>query len=133
MLASTRPKPRQARATGDRPGPDPRRAGADGGDRGHLRHLLGQSRISARNFAQSVIQPQRDELMDYALSQLISDTPDIRSAIRGHSLARDMYGNDANSTATCLAVPTAPSCRSARRPVLLHHGRDRGGPAHSTT
>ena len=55
----------------------------------------GQSRISARNFAQSVIQPQRDELMDFALAQLISDTADIRSAIRGHSLARDMYGNDA--------------------------------------
>src|SRR5271157_5113377 len=56
----------------------------------------GQSRISARNYAQSVNQPQRDELMDYALSQLICDTPDIRSAIRGHSLARDMYGNDAS-------------------------------------
>jgi len=55
----------------------------------------GQSRVSARNFAQSMNQPQRDELMDYALSQLIGDTPDIRSAIRGHSLARDMYGNDA--------------------------------------
>lgn len=56
----------------------------------------GQSRISARNFAQSVNQPQRDELMDYALSQLICDTPDIRSSIRGHSMARDMYGNDAS-------------------------------------
>ena len=56
----------------------------------------GQSRISARNFVQSMNQPQRDELMDYALSQLISDTPDLRSAIRGHSLARDMYGNDAS-------------------------------------
>ena len=55
----------------------------------------GQSRISARNFAQSMNQPQRDELMDFALSQLISDTADIRSAIRGHSMARDMYGNDA--------------------------------------
>ncbi|MFO0889280.1 MAG: hypothetical protein U0790_09090 [Isosphaeraceae bacterium] len=54
----------------------------------------GQSRISARNFAQSVIQPQRDELMDYALAQLIGDTSDVRSAIRGHSLARDMYGHD---------------------------------------
>ena len=56
----------------------------------------GQSRISARNFAQSMNQPQRDELMDYALAQLISDTADIRSAIRGHSMARDMYGNDGN-------------------------------------
>ena len=55
----------------------------------------GQSRISARNFFQSMNQPQRDELMDYALSQLISDTPNRQSAIRGHSLARDMYGNDA--------------------------------------
>ena len=55
----------------------------------------GQSRISARNFAQSVNQPQRDELMDYALAQLIGDTADIRSTIRGHSMARDMYGNDA--------------------------------------
>ena len=56
----------------------------------------GQSRISARNFFQSMNQPQRDELMDYALSQLISDTPNHQSAIRGHSLARDMYGNDAS-------------------------------------
>src|SRR5271157_1599416 len=56
----------------------------------------GQSRISARNFAQSVNQPQSDELMDYALEQLIGDTSDIRSAIRGHSMARDMYGNDGN-------------------------------------
>ena len=56
----------------------------------------GQSRISARNFAQSVNQPQRDELMDYALEQLICDTADIRSSIRGHSMARDMYGNDGN-------------------------------------
>jgi hypothetical protein len=57
----------------------------------------GQSRVSARNFAQSTIAPQADELMDFALSQLISDTADVRSAIRGHSLARDMYGNDAFS------------------------------------
>ena len=41
-------------------------------------------------------QPQRDELMDFALAQLISDTADIRSSIRGHSMARDMYGNDGN-------------------------------------
>lgn len=57
--------------------------------------LSAQAKINARNFAQSVIQPQDDELMDFALQQLITDTADIRSAIRGHSLARDMYGNDA--------------------------------------
>ena len=65
----------------------------------------GQSRISARNYMQSMNQPQRDELMDYALSQLICDTPDVRSAIRGHSLARDMYGNDANHNGYLAARP----------------------------
>jgi hypothetical protein len=55
----------------------------------------GQARINARNFAQSLIEPQDDELMDFALSQLINDTGDPRSVIRGHSMARDMYGNDA--------------------------------------
>src|SRR5271166_3022606 len=70
----------------------------------------GQSRISARNFAQSVNQPQRDELMDYALAQLISDTADHRSAIRGHSLARDMYGNDAANNGYLTSRPDgAPS------------------------
>jgi len=56
--------------------------------------FTGQSRISGRNFAQSKVQPQSEQLMDFALSQLICDTNDVRSAIRGHSLARDMYGND---------------------------------------
>ena len=65
----------------------------------------GQSRISARNFAQSVNQPQSDELMDYALEQLIGDTADIRSAIRGHSMARDMYGNDGNNNGYLASRP----------------------------
>ncbi len=56
----------------------------------------GQAKINARNTYLSVIQAQDDELMDFALSQLIQDTGDVRSVIRGHSLARDMYGNDAN-------------------------------------
>ncbi|HKM53453.1 MAG TPA: hypothetical protein VJY33_08580, partial [Isosphaeraceae bacterium] len=65
----------------------------------------GQSRISARNFMQSMYQPQRDELMDYALEQLIGDTADIRSAIRGHRLARDMYGNDGNNNGYLASRP----------------------------
>ena len=32
--------------------------------------------------------------MDYALAQLINDTNNPLSALRGHSLLRDMYGND---------------------------------------
>jgi hypothetical protein len=55
----------------------------------------GQTRVGARSFAQSMQRPPQSDLMDFALSQLIGDTGDIRSAIRGHSMARDMYGNDA--------------------------------------
>ena len=79
--------------------------------------FTGQSRISARNFAQSVNQPQRDELMDYALSQLISDTTDIRSAIRGHSLARDMYGNDANFNGYLTSRPDGAYMPPEQRPA----------------
>src|SRR4029077_3408625 len=55
----------------------------------------GQARINNRNYMLSLLRPQADELLDFALAQLITDTNDIRSAIRGHSLARDMFGNDA--------------------------------------
>ncbi len=69
----------------------------------------GQARINAHNFTQSVIQPQDDELMDFALQQLITDTGDLRSAIRGHSLARDMFGNDANNNGYLAANPLTGS------------------------
>ncbi len=59
--------------------------------------FAGQAKINTRNFAMSVFKPQADELFDFALSQLIGDTSDIRSVIRGHSMARDMYGNDASN------------------------------------
>src|SRR4051794_20072833 len=55
----------------------------------------GQARVNARNFVQSQFTPDSAELMDYALSQLIEDTANPQSALRGHSLMRDMYGNDA--------------------------------------
>ena len=96
----------------------------------------GQSRISARNFAQSVNQPQRDELMDYALEQLIGDTADIRSAIRGHSMARDMYGNDGNFNGYLTSRPDGALTRRAQPTTTapLHHGSvDRGRPAPCTT
>ena len=56
--------------------------------------FAGQSLISGRNFSQGVARPQAEALMDYALAQLINDTNNPLSAIRGHSLLRDMYGND---------------------------------------
>ena len=93
----------------------------------------GQSRISARNFFQSMNQPQRDELMDYALSQLISDTPNRQSAIRGHSLARDMYGNDANFNGYLPPAPTAQYRAPNNDPYFYIMGVDRRGPARCTT
>ena len=56
--------------------------------------LAGQSLVSSRAFNQGVGRPQAETLMDYALAQLINDTNNPLSALRGHSLLRDMYGND---------------------------------------
>ena len=56
--------------------------------------FAGQSLINGRNFNQGVARPQPEALMDFALGQLINDTNNPLSAIRGHSLLRDMYGND---------------------------------------
>jgi hypothetical protein len=57
--------------------------------------ISGQAREGARHFARSFYQPKRKDLMFFALSQLVRDTADTSSAIRGHSLLKDMYGNDA--------------------------------------
>ena len=69
--------------------------------------FTGQGKISARNFAQSVLAPRPDDLMDFALQQLIADTGDVRSAIRGHSLARDMFGNDASNNGYLAGNPSS--------------------------
>src|SRR5262249_50900823 len=45
------------------------------------------------------------DLMFFALSQLVEDTSNPASAIRGHSLLRDMYGNDAFSNGRLTARP----------------------------
>ncbi len=65
-----------------------------------------QAKINARNFALAAFKPQADELFDFALSQLVGDTADVRSVIRGHSLARDMYGNDAFNNGYLAVGPT---------------------------
>ena len=51
--------------------------------------FTGQARMS-RNYALSVTRPSPADTMDFALSQLIGDTNDVRSAIRGHSMAQDV-------------------------------------------
>ncbi len=58
--------------------------------------FAGQSLINSRNFNQGVARPQPEALMDYALAQLINDTNNPLSALRGHSILRDMYGNDSH-------------------------------------
>ena len=103
-------------APGDRPGPGPGHAGPAGLGRGHVRHVHRPVADQQPQLPQSLIQPQDDELMDFALSQLINDTGDPRSVIRGHSLARDMYGNDATSNGY---LPLDPIDRLA----VLHHRR----------
>src|SRR3954470_13055372 len=65
----------------------------------------GQSRINSKNLAQSRIGPDSAQLMDFALQQLIDDTANPLSAIRGHSLKRDMYGNDARTNGFLAALP----------------------------
>jgi hypothetical protein len=55
----------------------------------------GQAEINARNFSRARTALDPAGLMDYALQQLIDDTANPMSALRGHSLRRDMYGNDA--------------------------------------
>ncbi len=72
----------------------------------------GQSRINNRNFMLSLFQPQADELIDFGMAQLITDTNDIRSVIRGHSLARDMFGNDATGNALLSFSPASQAAFS---------------------
>jgi hypothetical protein len=65
----------------------------------------GQSRIGALKFAEGAALPTSDQVMDFGMSQLILGTDNVLSAIRGHDLARDMYGNDANTNGFLSALP----------------------------
>lgn len=55
----------------------------------------GQAAIGARKYAEGASLLESEQLMDFALSQLINGTHNPLSAIRGHDLKRDMFGNDA--------------------------------------
>ena len=63
-----------------------------------------QAQINARNFMQAQIFPDASEVLDYALSQLIDDSNNPASVIRGHSVKRDMYGSDATTNGPLLTV-----------------------------
>jgi len=57
--------------------------------------LTGQAQVGGRKYAEGALTPPSDAVMDFALSQLINDTTGPTSPLYGHSLKRDMYGNDA--------------------------------------
>jgi len=65
--------------------------------------FAGQNLVNSKNFAQSVNFPKSDQVMDYALAQLINDTNNPVSALRGHSLLRDVFGNDSLMTGSASA------------------------------
>jgi hypothetical protein len=55
--------------------------------------LSGQAQVGARYFAEGRDVTSPGTYFDYALNQLINDTNNPKSALRGHSLLRDMYGH----------------------------------------
>ena len=75
----------------------------------------GQARINNRNFMQSLFQPQADELIDFGLAQLITDTNDIRSVDpRPQPGPRHVRQRRDSATATCPRTPR-PGSRSTSR------------------
>src|SRR3954463_10522624 len=84
--------------------------------------LGGQALINARNFAQRLNLPDAAVLMDFALDQVINDTSNPMSAIRGHGLKRDMYGNDAVNPGFLTGLPDGT-------PLLLMAARPDPNPA----
>ena len=66
----------------------------------------GQAEINARNYALGQTTPDPANVLDFALAQLINDTNNPQSALRGHSLKRDMYGNDAVNNGFLKGRPT---------------------------
>jgi hypothetical protein len=68
--------------------------------------ISGQAKVNSRNFLQAQVEPDATTLMNFALAQLIDDTSNPLSALRGHSLRRDMYGNDAWGNGYLTGRPT---------------------------
>ncbi len=66
----------------------------------------GQAQLGARSYALGQVALKTDAIFDFAISQLINDTNNPKSAIRGHSLLRDMYGNDATTNGYLTSLPS---------------------------
>lgn len=68
--------------------------------------LSGQSQVGDRYFAESQRALPPESIIDFALEQLINDTTNPASALWGHSLKRDMYGNDAATNSVLNVLPS---------------------------
>lgn len=65
-----------------------------------------QAQIASRRLvANTKANVDPESLMDYAIEQLINDTNNRLSSLRGHSLKRDMYGNDSVFHGIVTSVP----------------------------
>ena len=116
MLASTRRN--QARATGDRPGPGPRHAGADGADRDHVRHLLGavaDQRPQLRPVGEPAPARRADGLRPVAADQRHRRHP--LGDPRPQPGPRHVRQRRATSTATSPPAPTARYHGPEQRPA----------------
>ncbi len=67
--------------------------------------LAGQAQSGSRKVVEGMNAPLSDNVMDFALTQLINDTANPMSALRGHSLKRDMYGPDGKLNGFLAALP----------------------------
>ncbi|HEU5117663.1 MAG TPA: hypothetical protein VFT74_13630, partial [Isosphaeraceae bacterium] len=68
--------------------------------------LTGQAKIGASYRERALYNPEPTTIFDFALDQIINDTQNPKSAIRGHGLLRDMYGNDGNKNGYFGKMPT---------------------------
>lgn len=82
----------------------------------------GQAQLGARSHMLGQVPLKPEAIFDFAISQLINDTNNPKSAIRGHSLLRDMYGNDATNNGYLAALPDGTPLRvvNAARNVLAN-------------
>src|SRR4051812_3504108 len=84
--------------------------------------FAGQSLVNARNFTQGQGANSAEQYMDFALGQLINDTNNPLSALRGHSLLRDMYGNDSLFRGPNPAINPAAESGGLLRAVYVGNG-----------
>jgi hypothetical protein len=77
-----------------------------------------QTQTNARNYADSFKEPDAQQYLDFGFDQLINDSRNPFSALWGHSLKRDMYGNDAATNGVVSSLPSGFPLRVVANPVL---------------